>query len=509
MRLFTNYMMPQQGVDPARAKRQRGEEPGDQSQTSLFLTHAPASSASQAPPSEPKGQGNGKGKGKGKCKGKGQQKWEPLSNGTTSPGRPNSCGQSRHRGLLLPISPASWPASSCDTSSSSKASNRTANYTCIVVKRPSVVSSQSPRHGDRVESPAQGRAGEDHEPTSSGPPTGGAHGDGNSSEVGASEGKASGGGNEVADRDGRVDLHAVECSEGSARAPGGPATTSSRDAPGVSDRASQAGHLRLLKNFASLKGIPQEPQAEWIHFQLELGLRPQGDRMWELLLRSTTAAFIHWGHVFAAIGRDFPGWPVRFSEQWADGRLCACFAWLSNLFQRDTSLTDEGHAQAVCLNEKLISSPQNPLNSLEVVITSPLSRCIQTMLAIFGEGDVPPRCICALHTERCVFPCDTGRSPEALAEAFPAVRGLKGFEELGEQWWPQDRSIMNELHPNDRVEAFKQMLLARPEEKLAVVGHSGFFHILTGRKMHNCEVLWIRLSADLSVDILGSDPGGA
>mmetsp|Transcript_2693 Transcript_2693/g.6318 ORF Transcript_2693/g.6318 Transcript_2693/m.6318 type:complete len:166 (-) Transcript_2693:33-530(-) len=130
-----------------------------------------------------------------------------------------------------------------------------------------------------------------------------------------------------------------------------------------------------------------------------------------------------------------------------DGAFMGGFAWLSNLFQRDTSLTDEGLAQAVAVNESL-SDRDDPLNSVEVVITSPLSRCIQTTLAIFGDGDVPPRCICPLHTERCVFPCDTGRSPEALAEEFPSVRRFPGFEELEEQWWPKDRSIMSELHPN-------------------------------------------------------------
>ena len=49
----------------------------------------------------------------------------------------------------------------------------------------------------------------------------------------------------MADRDGWMDLHAMELSERSARADGGPATISSRDSPGVSDGASQAGPLRL------------------------------------------------------------------------------------------------------------------------------------------------------------------------------------------------------------------------------------------------------------------------
>ncbi|OLP76553.1 hypothetical protein AK812_SmicGene43496 [Symbiodinium microadriaticum] len=112
-----------------------------------------------------------------------------------------------------------------------------------------------------------------------------------------------------------------------------------------------------------------------------------------------------------------------------DGAFMGGFAWLSNLFQRDTSLTDEGLAQAVAVNESLSDRAQQ------------------------FDPRIQRGCICPLHTERCVFPCDTGRSPEALAEEFPSVRRFPGFEELEEQWWPKDRSIMSELHPNDRAGA--------------------------------------------------------
>ncbi|CAE7677705.1 unnamed protein product [Symbiodinium sp. CCMP2592] len=44
-----------------------------------------------------------------------------------------------------------------------------------------------------------------------------------------------------------------------------------------------------VKKFASLRGLPQEPQSEWIHFQLELGFRPQGDRMWEIFQMTAPA----------------------------------------------------------------------------------------------------------------------------------------------------------------------------------------------------------------------------
>eukprot|EP00439_Symbiodinium_sp_Y106_P033927 s5501_g4.t1 len=60
-----------------------------------------------------------------------------------------------------------------------------------------------------------------------------------------------------------------------------------------------------IKKFASLKGIPQEPQAEWIHFQLELGFRPQGDRMWELLLPLINNSCLH--PLGARPRRDRPG----------------------------------------------------------------------------------------------------------------------------------------------------------------------------------------------------------
>ena len=60
-----------------------------------------------------------------------------------------------------------------------------------------------------------------------------------------------------------------------------------------------------IKKFASMKGIPQEPQAEWIHFQLELGFRPQGDRMCELLLPLINNRSLH--PLGARLRRDRPG----------------------------------------------------------------------------------------------------------------------------------------------------------------------------------------------------------
>ncbi|CAE7723534.1 unnamed protein product [Symbiodinium sp. CCMP2592] len=60
-----------------------------------------------------------------------------------------------------------------------------------------------------------------------------------------------------------------------------------------------------VKKFASLRGLPQEPQSEWIHFQLELGFRPQGDRMWEIFQMLLNQSCLH--PLGARLRKDRPG----------------------------------------------------------------------------------------------------------------------------------------------------------------------------------------------------------
>ena len=126
----------------------------------------------------------------------------------------------------------------------------------LVLRRglwPSIVPSQSPRCGNRVGSPPQGGTGEDNKSSSGDPSAGRGFGDGHSGKAGAAKGETECGGHEVADGDGRVDLPAVEHSEGSARACGGPGTVT-RGSPGVSDGALQARHPRHHQEVCVLEG---------------------------------------------------------------------------------------------------------------------------------------------------------------------------------------------------------------------------------------------------------------
>eukprot|EP00434_Breviolum_minutum_P021831 symbB.v1.2.019267.t1/scaffold1509.1/size114668/2 len=125
--------------------------------------------------------------------------------------------------------------------------------------------------------------------------------------------------------------------------------------------------------------------------------------------------------------------------------------WLGGLFRRDSPLTALGQRQAKMLGEAMRSEESHPLRQVEVVISSPLSRAIETSLLIFGESMPPARCISPLHTERCIFPCDTGRCPEELLKTFGCLASWEGFSQLAQEWWPKDRSFRQELSPGDRA----------------------------------------------------------
>ena len=131
--------------------------------------------------------------------------------------------------------------------------------------------------------------------------------------------------------------------------------------------------------------------------------------------------------------------------------------------------------------------------AVDVVLTSPLTRALQTSLGIFGDHPAsPPIIVDALHRERLESSCDQGRSPRDLMREFPDV----AFDHLADTWWhdegvPDDRGIR--VEPLDvmlaRIHDFARAIRARPEAVTSVVGHATFFHHLTGRWMNNCEIV--------------------
>jgi broad specificity phosphatase PhoE len=133
----------------------------------------------------------------------------------------------------------------------------------------------------------------------------------------------------------------------------------------------------------------------------------------------------------------------------------------------------------------------------ELIVTSPLTRAVQTTLGLFeGHPSAPRIRVESLHREHLGNSCDVGRSPALLRDDFPGL----AFEHLDEVWWhrdgdPDERGIV--VEPDavlvERVKAFRGWLSQRPEQLIAVVGHGAFFYHLTGRHLQNCEIAVLEL----------------
>lgn len=152
----------------------------------------------------------------------------------------------------------------------------------------------------------------------------------------------------------------------------------------------------------------------------------------------------------------------------------------------DAPLSGQGWRQVAQARSRLAGIP------VEVVLTSPLTRALQTAVGVFdGHANRPRIRVAPLLRERVENSCDVGRAPAALAAEFPAI-DLSGLDEV---WWhnagpPDVRGICVEpvAVVEGRAAQLRAELAKRSECVLALVGHATFFFHLTGRALANCEV---------------------
>ena len=148
----------------------------------------------------------------------------------------------------------------------------------------------------------------------------------------------------------------------------------------------------------------------------------------------------------------------------------------------DAPLTDEGLRQAEAAKALVAEL------GIKQVITSPLTRAIQTALCIF-DG-VAPITVAARHRELLIHSCDVGRPPTDLQRDFPTL----SFAHLADRWWHQGPENINGIPvepENDflrRIAAFERSLAQIKDRPLAVVGHGNAFNAIIGRMMGNCEI---------------------
>lgn len=146
----------------------------------------------------------------------------------------------------------------------------------------------------------------------------------------------------------------------------------------------------------------------------------------------------------------------------------------------DAPLTDLGRQQAMAAREEIRAL------GIRHVITSPLTRAIQTAQLLFPDGVSME--VRDGHHELLLHSCDVGRPPKALSRDFPAL----AFGHLADEWWHSDGTGGISVEPEDvfktRIADFVRQLDTIMESPLLIVGHGNAFNEIIGRKLANCEV---------------------
>ncbi|CAK4717777.1 unnamed protein product [Aphanomyces euteiches] len=166
------------------------------------------------------------------------------------------------------------------------------------------------------------------------------------------------------------------------------------------------------------------------------------------------------------------------------------------VFQSYRQQTWEGYRDPMLIDARLSQRGR------QQVITSPLTRAIETALGGF-EGTGIPIQVNSLCREMLDASCDVGRQPAELAREF-SHRGID-VSKLSEYWWlntPTDetkiipqtpkelkalKETMNDMEA--RVRRFLAEIEALPESTLAVVCHGDFISWLTSTYPANCAIV--------------------
>ncbi len=151
-----------------------------------------------------------------------------------------------------------------------------------------------------------------------------------------------------------------------------------------------------------------------------------------------------------------------------------------NPYYLDTKLVEEGHKQSKDLKNSKI------LNNIDLVLTSSLSRCLQTTYNIFSEKNIP---IIALDILK-EYPqglqtCNRRSDIDILIPLYPQIDFSNIIHNEDILWNEKKEETIDEL--NKRIKTFKNFLKNRSEKNIAIVGHSSFFGQFKDNKISYIE----------------------
>jgi len=150
----------------------------------------------------------------------------------------------------------------------------------------------------------------------------------------------------------------------------------------------------------------------------------------------------------------------------------------------DNHLTEIGREQAHAARAAIAGEA---LRSAELIITSPLMRAMQTTALLLGDDDAGVRVMVhQIGTERWSAPCDEGTRKSELLETVPErFRQWEGWDVLPECWWAESGE-----DAWARIDEFVEFVRQRPEERIAFVGHGGFWSMVIGQYLGNCKAVY-------------------
>ena len=176
----------------------------------------------------------------------------------------------------------------------------------------------------------------------------------------------------------------------------------------------------------------------------------------------------------------------------------------------DPKLSKAGSTQVNKLKMKVENEDGIPTKKIELVITSPLTRAIDTCLGSFFPNDTTEKrlfgdkpLVCPLTREKLHKSGDIGISCSSLKEKYGNNRldfSVLEQHQHPEQWWYDEEELPNggplalvqeSAHKTKkRCKMFLEWLSKREETYIVVVCHSYFIKHLTNmsRKLNNCEI---------------------
>ena len=143
----------------------------------------------------------------------------------------------------------------------------------------------------------------------------------------------------------------------------------------------------------------------------------------------------------------------------------------------DTKLTPEGHEQSIKLG-----STWNKIHTIDLVITSSLTRTLETTKNIFSHINVP---IIAFD-ELKEFPqgmqtCNRRSDKKLLIQQFPEIDFSYLIDNNDTLWNDKREETLDEL--NERYNTLNQFLKLREEKNIAIISHSCFIEQYKDKKM--------------------------